>query len=92
MQQPFRMVSPWMENEDILTFLKRHPRKNPFELVSARKLSKNPQAYCDGTQLVDITNGLQYLHDHDFVHGDLKGVRHIDANLYGLELTHFLLG
>jgi serine/threonine protein kinase len=23
---------------------------------------------------VDVTNGLQYLHQHDFVHGDLKGV------------------
>ena len=27
------------------------------------------------TQLVDVANGLQYLHQHDFVHGDLKGVR-----------------
>ena len=24
---------------------------------------------------MDVTKGLQYLHDHDFVHGDLKGVK-----------------
>ena len=24
---------------------------------------------------MDVTNGLQYLHQHDVVHGDLKGVR-----------------
>ena len=24
---------------------------------------------------MDVTNGLEYLHQHDFVHGDLKGVR-----------------
>ena len=37
-------------------------------------------------QLVDVTNGLQYLHDHDFVHGDLKGVRYTILSLGGLEL------
>lgn len=52
---PFSMVSAWMENGNIMSFLKANPTHNPFYL------------------LVDVAKGLQYLHQHDFVHGDLKG-------------------
>ncbi|KAF9781243.1 kinase-like domain-containing protein [Thelephora terrestris] len=52
---PFSMVSPLIENGNIMSFIKANPDQNPFNL------------------LVDVTNGLQYLHRHDFVHGDLKG-------------------
>jgi hypothetical protein len=32
--QPFRMVSPWMENGNIMRFLKNRLEENPFALVS----------------------------------------------------------
>ena len=35
MPQPFRMVSPWMENGNIIAFLKNNPGQNPFNLVGA---------------------------------------------------------
>ena len=35
---PFRMVSPWMENGNIMNFLKYNPEQNPFDLVSTYKL------------------------------------------------------
>jgi len=53
--EPFRMVSPWMENGNIMDFLKNRLEQNPFNL------------------LIGVGKGLQFLHDHDFVHGDLKG-------------------
>ena len=30
---------------------------------------------------MDVTSGLEYLHQHDFVHGDLKGVRASSCNV-----------
>ena len=43
-------------------------------------------------QLVDVTTGLQYLHDHDFVHGDLKGVRRVATKWSTLVLNCPLTG
>ena len=34
MPQPFRMVSPWMENGNIMHFIKSDSGQNPFDLVS----------------------------------------------------------
>ena len=31
---PFCLVSMWMENGNVLEYVKRHPRVNPFKLVS----------------------------------------------------------
>lgn len=48
MSQPFQIVSPWMENGNIVEFLKNHPEQNPFDLVSNRRFSQlfagSPQA------------------------------------------------
>ena len=38
MPQPFRMVSLWMENGNIVSFLRDNGEKNPFQLVSTRHL------------------------------------------------------
>ncbi|KAJ7141853.1 kinase-like domain-containing protein [Mycena crocata] len=51
------MVSPWMVNGTILQYLKSHERIQ----ANVNKL------------LVEIAEGLQYLHSCNIVHGDLRG-------------------
>ncbi|KAJ7588216.1 kinase-like domain-containing protein [Mycena floridula] len=52
------MVSPWMENGNIVDFLKTVPSGsvNRYALLS------------------DVANGIEYLHNQSIIHGDLKGL------------------
>ncbi|KAK7037359.1 hypothetical protein VNI00_011109 [Paramarasmius palmivorus] len=59
-QQRMCLVSPWMENGNLVEFLRRQP----------------PEAVDHIQLMYDITNGLSHLHASKIVHGDLKGVRH----------------
>ncbi|KAJ7852541.1 kinase-like domain-containing protein, partial [Mycena leptocephala] len=52
------LVSPWMENGHIMTFLKNKKPTNTDRL----------------SLILDIALVLQYLHEKDVVHGDLKGL------------------
>ncbi|KAJ6598357.1 kinase-like domain-containing protein [Mycena vulgaris] len=52
------LVSPWMENGNILQFLKNHP------VGIERRLSL----------ILDVALGLEYLHGKSVVHGDLKAI------------------
>ena len=46
---------------------------NPIQLVS---LSHHvPHSISSSFQLLDVAEGLAYLHSCDVIHGDLKGVR-----------------
>ncbi|KAJ7741397.1 kinase-like domain-containing protein, partial [Mycena maculata] len=51
------MVSPWMEHGNVLQYLNEHGRGNVNNIVG----------------LLDIANGLQYIHSSGIVHGDLRG-------------------
>ncbi|KAJ7088699.1 hypothetical protein C8R44DRAFT_443990 [Mycena epipterygia] len=51
------LVSPWMENGNILQFLSR-------ELHNVNRLSL----------ILDVALGIEYLHENDVVHGDLKAM------------------
>ncbi|KAJ7768234.1 kinase-like domain-containing protein [Mycena metata] len=51
------LVSPWMENGNIMQFLKREPLD--IDRVSL---------------MLDVALGLEYLHEQNVVHGDLKAI------------------
>jgi hypothetical protein len=62
-----------MPNGNLLGYIGKEPGANRFELVSL--VHQQPDSALTGLQLVGITRGLDYLHNNEVVHGDLKGVR-----------------
>ncbi|KAJ6487044.1 kinase-like domain-containing protein, partial [Mycena sanguinolenta] len=58
LEQRLCLVSPWMENGDVHTFLKRHPCDIDRRISFA--------------SILDVALGVKHLHEKDVVHGDLK--------------------
>ncbi|KAJ6476297.1 kinase-like domain-containing protein [Mycena sanguinolenta] len=56
------MVSPWMKHGTVINYLKTHGFANVDKLAGFCLL-----------QLYEIAKGLEYLHSHNLVHGDLRG-------------------
>jgi len=55
-----------------------HREKPGCKSHGPRRLSyyhHSPEAYSTPVKLVDVVNGLTYMHELHVVHGDLKGVR-----------------
>ncbi|KAF9781245.1 kinase-like domain-containing protein [Thelephora terrestris] len=50
------MVSPWLENGNIIGFTRKNPEANRLNL------------------LIDVSNGLEYLHHSGVIHGNLRSV------------------
>lgn len=75
---PFQLVSDWMPGGDLLEYITKHnPNAYRLGLVCFP-----PPPQCDRhlgltthCQLLNIADGLRYLHACNVVHGDLKGVR-----------------
>ncbi|KAF9781132.1 kinase-like domain-containing protein [Thelephora terrestris] len=70
----------WLRHENILPFVGVASLPPPFSIVSVRVENGDIASFMRAnpdqnpfTLLVDVTNGLQYLHEHDFVHGNLRG-------------------
>ena len=68
------MVTPWMENGNLVQFLKAHPDVDRLLLVR-RLLYCRIQLPLTSFQAFDVSSGLTYLHRRKIVHGDLKAVR-----------------
>ncbi|KAK7027431.1 hypothetical protein VNI00_015267 [Paramarasmius palmivorus] len=56
-QQRICLVSPWMENGNLVEYIQSHPRESINHILLMH----------------DITSGLSHLHALKIVHGDLKG-------------------
>ena len=70
--RPFQLISNWMSAGDLLEYVKMNPTAKRLSLVGA------PFTFIPllpSQQLSDVAEGLCYLHSHDVIHGDLKGVR-----------------
>jgi serine/threonine protein kinase len=69
------MVSPWMDNGTVLDYLKRQRSSQSLVNRLVRILFGKPikRHYLIPLQLVEIAQGLSYLHSQDVVHGDLRG-------------------
>jgi serine/threonine protein kinase len=70
----FSIISEWMENGDIMHFTRTRPDYNRLLLVRKSNISGVLTCLTTPTQLVEAVTGLEYLHGHGIVHGDLKGV------------------
>ncbi|KAK6966797.1 kinase domain-containing protein [Favolaschia claudopus] len=52
------LISPWMENGHIMEFLR----------------ANSPDTHKRFSMILDISSGLEYLHNQNTIHGDLKGI------------------
>lgn len=72
------LLSPWMEKGNLREYLGEHPSTPWSPLVSVVEQVQTKgifQKIHSAFQVLDIIDGLQYLHALDIIHGDLKAVR-----------------
>ena len=67
------MISEWMDQGNINEFVKRYDGVNRVQLVSHRLVSFGDRRD-RFIQLAEAASGLEYMHNSNMVHGDLKGV------------------
>jgi serine/threonine protein kinase len=80
------LVSEWMTGGTVTAFLREHPDSERSLLVSCCV-----HAWCCSEhhcpQVIDILQGLGFMHSLDVVHGDLKPVCTADCSLQSQLLT-----
>ena len=72
-QDPLQFVSEWMPNGTLTEYLNHNPGANRVDLVSFF-LVITALLVQSFSKLLDIAEGLAYLHAEHTTHGDLKGV------------------
>lgn len=77
---PLSMVSEWMPNDNVRQYVQDCPQADRLQLVCPSPLPSHSTCILMSCQLLDICYGLQFLHAHDVIHGDLKGVRVSDVS------------
>ena len=72
-QDPLQFVSEWMPNGTLTDYLGKNPGANRIGLVRlSRAINTLPKPIF--FKLLDVAEGLAYLHAKHTTHGDLKGV------------------
>ena len=72
-QDPLQFVSEWMPNGTLTQYLSQNPGVNRVNLVSF-SLAITALLVPLYFKLLDVAEGLAYLHAKHATHGDLKGV------------------
>ena len=70
-------MAPWIENGNVVEFLKLYPDTYCVHLVSLQRTDCHKFKHVDNiAQALDIIQGLEHLHSMtpSIIHGDLKGV------------------
>ncbi|KAG9076975.1 hypothetical protein FRC06_009183, partial [Ceratobasidium sp. 370] len=71
-QGQLAMISPWMENGTLNDHIRRHPELDRWALVRHVPTPKEPLTPFKLYQCLQISEGLEYIHEVGMVHGDLK--------------------
>ena len=89
-QDPLQFVSEWMPNGTLTQYLSQNPCVNRVDLVSC---SPVVTALLDqfSSKLLDVAEGLAYLHSKYTTHGDLKGVGHTSLSATFISINELLL-
>lgn len=82
------LVSPWMENDSLPSYISRSRTASKSSLVSSISHTKL-SGLCPTLKAEDIMSGLKYLHSYNVIHGDIKGVSHIHSRL-SISLTLYV--
>ena len=72
-RDPLQFVSEWMPNGTLTQYLGKNPGVNRVDLVSF-PLVTTTLLVLFSSKLLDVAEGLAYLHAKHAAHGDLKGV------------------
>jgi hypothetical protein len=76
------MVSPWMRYSTVLEHLKgpRIPTNvEKYRLVRPSSFRRSNRAHTCLSKLLEVAEGVAYLHRQNVVHGNLSGVRIVTA-------------
>ena len=73
MQNPLQFISEWMPNGSLIDYLGKNSGVNRIDLVSPSR-TINALLMPFFSKLLDVAEGLAYLHAQHTTHGDLKGV------------------
>ena len=67
-----------MTEGHLLQYLSKYPGVLRVSIVSVYNVHYSEYTELNTHQMLGIVDGLSYLHHNDVIHGDLKGVSHID--------------
>ena len=74
---PFQFISVWMPGGELSEYIDAHPYADHLGLVGSHPATPCYIFSLLPRQVSDVANGLDYLHSHGIIHGDLKGVRDV---------------
>ena len=86
-QDPLQFVCEWMPNGTLIEYLGKNPGVNRVDLVRFF-LPITALLVSFSSKLLDVAEGLAYLHANHTTHGDLKGVG-ADSHLPSSTSTNF---